>query len=166
MSKRHQINWRFVLVYPAIFLLVVSVGFIYGLTRLNVPSSAWPAGLTASPSPDEEPAAVAAPTVPEYRDAAARALQPFLAVAFEKGESDPVEADEQARLRVEDSVQAMLDLTVPASEREFHLSAVLLMEQWKRALSGSSLDARRVNASTEQFLEDNDWLAASALLVP
>jgi hypothetical protein len=159
MSKRHQINWRFVLVFPAIFLIIVSIGFIYGLTRLNVPSSALPADLTVSSVPsDEESAASTAPTVAEYRDAAVRALQPFLGVVSENEEATTVSADQAARLKVEDSVQAMLSLTVPASEREFHLSAVLLMEQWKRALSGSSLDARRAIASAEDWLEDNYWL--------
>jgi hypothetical protein len=50
---------------------------------------------------------------------------------------------------------------IPSEERDVHLSLVLLLDKWKRALTGSAADADALVAKTDEVLGAVPWLDAS-----
>lgn len=99
-----------------------------------------------------------APTPEEYEAAAKDVLAPFVAQGEQVDEAyfaGDVSAMQQL---VEKTQERLLRVRVPADYRDSHLSFVLLLEQWKRALRGSVADQEVVVAKTKDLAAANPWV--------
>ena len=61
---------------------------------------------------------------------------------------------------IEMTQSRLLGMTVPASERDAHLSIVILLDQWRVALSGTQMDISGVVGRTDGLLFDYPWLSS------
>jgi hypothetical protein len=150
MWKRHQPNWRTIALYPAVFVIIVSGLYLYGMSqaRYTTPPRIQPAASVE----------ISAPSAADYRQQVRLILEPFFELVASYPAAAGVSADPVLAQVVAGWQQELLALTVPAAEREAHLSAVLLLDQWQRALNGSPLDGGRALASVDQLLSDYPWL--------
>ena len=149
MAKTHKPNWRSVLLIPAVFMIVVSGAFIWGVYRLTI----------VDPSVFLEQPVSTAPSVEDYRASAVKVMEPFfvqISVYDEPGEEITTDRlSSELVLRVQSEMIAMI---VPVSEREAHLSFVLLLDQWERVWSVSSLDSKRATLSAQQAIDKYPWI--------
>ena len=99
-----------------------------------------------------------APTVAEYRAEARTVLSPFLEQAANMTEEDIGSGDAIVLGLVEKTQERLLNMIVPADERDAHLAFVLLLDQWKRALKGSAADIARVGDSTSGTVDAYPWV--------
>lgn len=99
-----------------------------------------------------------APTDDEYRADARDVLAPFVAQSAAMDET--VFSGDTGALRqlVEKTQERLLRVRVPASFRTTHLSFILLLDQWKRALDGSSADRDVVLDKTRDLVAENAWI--------
>ncbi|MEA3248968.1 MAG: hypothetical protein U9Q03_01265 [Patescibacteria group bacterium] len=104
---------------------------------------------------------VTAPPVGEYRAEARAVVAPFLGQAAVISQVVvPEGADRVMGDLVDMTQERLLGMTVPATERDAHLSMVILLDQWRRALSGTELDMAGVATRTDGLLADYPWLAS------
>jgi hypothetical protein len=148
MPTPHK-KWPNELTVVAVFFAVIAIGLVYALFHLTV---------TSAPGGFQAPPAVKAPTLGEYRSETKSVLAPFLAQAAairpeQIGPSATVFKDLVVKTQ-----ERLLRVRVPAEAREAHLSFVLLLEQWKRALQGSSADQAVVADMTAKVTSANSWL--------
>jgi len=148
----HQRKWLSEMTVVAVFFAVIAIGLVYALFHL-----------TASPSPSTlqvvQPP-VKAPTLSEYRSETKSVLAPFLAQASAVTPEQLETADPVFKDLVVKTQERLLRILVPAEARQAHLSFVLLLDQWKRALMGSSSDQARVVDMTAKVTSANPWLTA------
>jgi uncharacterized membrane protein len=106
-----------------------------------------------------ETAVPAGPSVSDYRSEVRQILMPFLQQVVVIEETGlPEGASETLSNMVSLTQERMLDLTVPAGEREAHLSMVILLDQWTRALSGVNSDLSGVISRTSRLMLKYPWL--------
>ena len=104
---------------------------------------------------------VLAPTAADYRVEARAVVGPFLGQAAVIGQGvSPEGAEELMGELVDMTQERLLGMTVPATERDAHLSMVILLDQWRRALDGTDLDMSGVVSRTDDLLVDYPWLAS------
>jgi len=135
-----------------VFVAVVFVGLVVGL--VSAISAATPTEPVAS--------VVTAPTLIEYRTEARAVLAPFLSQA-ETVDSEAL--TEEAQIALVDlasrTQERLLRIRVPASEREAHLSFVVVLDQWKNALAGTSDDLEGVLDRTALLVQKHRWVLPS-----
>ncbi|HTM67975.1 MAG TPA: hypothetical protein VL426_01625 [Candidatus Binatia bacterium] len=104
-----------------------------------------------------QPAPALTPT--EYERQAADVLSPFLGQAASMSRED-LDGDDTATLQlVEKTQERLLRIAhVPTDHKDAHLRAVLLLDQWKRALAGPGPDREAVLDKTKQLVKDYPWL--------
>jgi hypothetical protein len=62
-------------------------------------------------------------------------------------------------IRLSDATkERLMNLRVPADNRDLHMQIILLVDQWKRAAEGSAADAQVVSDRTAQLIVANRWL--------
>ncbi len=148
--KKHRNPWVNQLTVLGVFFAVVLVGLIYGLANMDL--SGLGSGTNAS-APVAPP-----PTVDEYRSSAEQILSPFLTQASKMTGPDLASPDPVMVDLVQKTQELLLRLKVPKEEKEAHLSFVLLLDQWRRALSGSVADQQSVFDNTHAVISQNPWL--------
>ncbi len=132
-----------------VFVAVALIGLIAaGVSLLAQPRFA-PVGVPT----------VQAPTSEEYRVEARSVVMPFLSqAAVISANPMPEGASETMSDLVDLTQERLLGMTVPASERDVHLSMVILLDQWRRALNGTDADLSGVIDRTDGLLKDYPWL--------
>lgn len=148
------------------FVLVSTIGLLYGGLLLFLAATAEPAAYVIE--------AVQPPLVEEYRRDARVSVGPFFdevlaaglvevdAARFGDPGSGPGSGSALAA-SAEKAKADLLVLRVPGEERETHLSLVLLLEQWRRALAGSVADQDTVLERTHRLLQEHPWMSAGEL---
>ena len=146
----HRHKWLNELTVVAVFFAIVAIGLIVTLFSLDlVPESSLQGDVVQARK---------APTVEEYRSEARDVLSPFLEQARMIG-SDQAAYDETVFLGLVDKTQErLLRLIVPVQGQEAHLSFVLLLEQWRRAINGSVSDQAQAPDNTQKVIAANPWL--------
>lgn len=135
------------------FVAVAVFGLVYGIV-----AAALGKFDIASGYEDTLLQPAAPPTELEYQTEAREVLSPFLGQALAMRQED-LTGDNSAMLQlVEKTQDRLLRVRVPADYREFHLSAVLLLDQWKRALAGSQPDRDAAIGKTQELAKKSPWL--------
>lgn len=134
-----------------VFVAIVVFGLLYGIVTAAIQ-------LAATTAQEPQAPAVVAPTAEEYEWEAKSVLGPFLAQANAMSTDDLAAPDPMLARLVETTQTRMLGIRVPNEYRDFHLSSVLLLEKWKRAIGGSAPDRDTVLERTKQLAADNPWL--------
>ena len=134
------------LAISAVFFLVVAAGLAYGLFNLD----------TVATTPGPQPAAVM--TEDQNREEARSILGPFISQASGMSARSvdsvgPIFSDLVAKTQ-----DRLLRLRVPRDARDAHLSFVLLLDRWKRALDGSLSDKNKAIEQTATVLAAHPWL--------
>ncbi|MEY4744154.1 MAG: hypothetical protein RL272_99 [Candidatus Parcubacteria bacterium] len=136
-----------------VFIAVAVFGILYGL--LLAVTGALPTEMPAD-FPDLQP--VVAPTESEYQSEASDVLSPFFRQAAQM-QAEDLTGDTGALLQLVQKTQdRLLRVRVPKEYRDAHLSFVLLLDQWKRALAGSAPDRKVVLDKTRELMAANPWL--------
>ncbi len=145
----HHHKWLNELTVVGVFFAVIAIGLVYALFHLNL-----------TPTSPAQPAApvVKAPTIEEYQSEARSVLAPFLEQAAAVDSGSLAAADEVFGALIDKTQERLLRVRVPAQARETHLSFVLLLEQWRRALKGSAADQDRAADMTVKLTSANPWL--------
>lgn len=98
-------------------------------------------------------------TSAEYEAQASEVLSPFLGQALAMTQDDLAGDTTAASALVEKTEERLLRIShVPVDHKDFHLRAVLLLEQWKRALAGSGADRGVVLGKTKELVDGDPWL--------
>ena len=105
------------------------------------------------------PVIAPAPTEAEYQQEVRRVMRGFMSQYWLLTEDDFDSVSEPLRNLVGVTQDRLIGVRVPASERDTHLSLVLLMDQWKRALNSSAANYHSVLLNTDAFLELHPWLS-------
>ncbi|HTK05098.1 MAG TPA: hypothetical protein VL500_05930 [Candidatus Eisenbacteria bacterium] len=135
------------------FVAVAVFGLVYGIVAVAVGKFDVSAGYEEPLLQPVEP-----PTELEYQTEARDVLSPFFGQALTMRQED-LSGDNSAMLQlVEKTQDRLLRVRVPADYREFHLSAVLLLDQWKRALAGSKPDRDAALGKTQELAKKSPWL--------
>jgi hypothetical protein len=148
--KSSKTSWGGALLIVSVFLGVIGYGLVYGILNLKMGSPGVKAGATVIE-------VRTAPTVEQYHLAAGEVMGPFLRLAFDAAEGDTPRLDEELLTAARSAESMMLDLRVPKDERQAHLEAILLLNQWARAANGSRADARQVAGNTFRLVEKWPW---------
>ncbi len=148
MKNKHD-HWLNQLTVLGVFFAVVLIGLIYGLLNMDLTGLQQPLSAPVQP----------APTVEQYQADAEEILSPFLVQASKMTAADLASADPVLIDLVQKTQERLLRLRVPKEEKEAHLSFVLLLDQWRRALSGSSADQGSVLDNTHAVVSQNAWLS-------
>ena len=157
MPKKRRLKrpkWLNGFAFAGLYFLIVAVGLIYGLFRLDVRQA--PPGAADTVWISQETLQANA-----YHRGARSIMTPFLEQAARAARTDLSQMD-PAMLDLTDTTRdRLLRLTVPASAREVHLAFILLLDRWNRALRGSAEDAALVAEETDSLIDANAWLAVS-----
>lgn len=136
-----------------VFIAVAVFGLLYGMLLAatgGVPSA------VSQDLPELQP--VVAPTMAEYESEAREVLAPFFRQALQTRPED-LTGDTGAMLQLVQKTQdRLLRVRVPKEYRDAHLGFVLLLDQWKRALTGSAPDRAAVLDKTREQGTANAWL--------
>lgn len=136
-----------------VFIAVAVFGLLYGM--LLAVTSGVPSAVS-SDFPEFRP--VVAPTMAEYESEAREVLAPFFRQALQMRPED-LTGDTGAMLQLVQKTQdRLLRVRVPKEYRDAHLGFVLLLDQWKRALTGSAPDRDVVLDKTREQGTANAWL--------
>ncbi len=146
----HRHKWLNELTVVGVFFVVIAIGLVYALLNLDLGP--------ASSGENPDAAAVRAPTVEEYQGEARSVLTPFLEQAAAVDADGLAAADEVFQALIDKTQERLLRVRVPAQARETHLSFVLLLEQWRRALRGTAADQARAADMTVKLTSANPWL--------
>ncbi len=148
MKQEKAIFSRFAVV--GVFVAVVLVGLGYGLLIIV---------LDANLTEPKQSAVLQVPTVIEYRAEAGTVMAPFLGQieTLQMGAitEDAGEAIADLAGRTQDR---LLRMRVPSSERDAHLSFVILLDQWKRAVNVEG-DISGVLRRTNELVEKYRWIS-------
>jgi hypothetical protein len=103
-----------------------------------------------------------APTASQYQDEVRGVMAPFLEQA-QKMTSADFSADNSAMNDLATKTQdRMIGIRVPKEYKDAHLSFVLLLAQWSRALGGSVTDQAAVLQKTAEVIAADPWLTMPA----
>jgi len=130
------------------------VGVLYGVYRGFKKSDVTPVPAAAD---DQAQPVLAAPAPEEYDTSAQEVMAPFLQQAASVTEAS-FDGDLSALGElVTKTEERLLRVRVPADRRDTHLSAVLLLGAWKRAIAGSVQDRKTVLSATATFAASASW---------
>ncbi len=147
-SFRNFNEFTVLVVFGVVGLGMLLFGGIFGLRDLD---------LGASEKRVVAPAVVA-PTTEAYQKETRDVMTPFLRQAANV-QVQNFSADIPSMLELVTKTQElMLRVRVPKDSREAHLSFVLLLDQWKRALAGSKSDQAAVLAKTPELVAAHSWV--------
>lgn len=148
-TQRHR--WLSQAAVVGVFFAVIAIGLIYAVFHLQVvraPSSALPEAFKPPPPP----------TIEGYQAEVLSVFGPFMQQAVNINTQNLSSMDPVFASLIEKTQDSLLRVRVPASEREAHLSFVMLLDQWKRAVGGSRADQDRVSQATRGVAAANPWL--------
>lgn len=146
--KKHSLFNEFT-VFGA-FIAVSILGFLYGGVLLLLAVSGF-GGVLDVPS-------ATAPTEEEYQQEVRHIMGSFLGQIHMIGADEIAGAGDDFYRLVDVTQGRMIEIKVPTGSRETHISIVLLLEQWKRAVGGSVADQEAVIGNTRDVIERNPWL--------
>ena len=135
-----------------VFVAVAVFGLGYGLLSLVLGTAEF----RTDDLPFVQP--VVAPTPEEYEADARDVLAPFLEQALLMRTEDLAGDTGAMGQLVEKTQDRLLRVRVPKEYRDLHLSMVLLLDQWKRALAGSAPARDVVLDRTGEIVVANPWL--------
>jgi len=136
----------------AAFFVVIAIGLTYAVFHLQM----VPMNTTSVPEALKLPPP---PTVEEYQQEVRSVFGPFLQQAVNVNSQNLAAVDSVFTDLVVKTQDRLLRVRVPSkSEQPAHLSFVLLLEQWKRALGGSRADQDQVSRATQEVLAASPWL--------
>jgi len=148
-KKKSQLFNEFTIL--GVFVIIAMAGLIVGAVSIATQSQEVR---------DPEPV-VSGPTASEYRAQASAVFEPFLTQVRIIGDGTlPDGAGSVMSDLVNLTQERLLGMTVPSSERDAHLSMVILLDQWRRAIEGTQMDVAGVVLRTESLLEDYPWIAS------
>jgi hypothetical protein len=133
------------------FASAVLVGLAYGVFATVVPRD--------TPATEAVPVPVA-PTQEEYRTEAVAVMADFWQQSANVTAEGLRNPDPRFVEIVTKTQERLLRVRVPKEDRDAHLTFVLLLDQWKRALNGSTLDQERVFEKSETVRTANPWIVA------
>ncbi|MEY4723585.1 MAG: hypothetical protein RLZZ324_1098 [Candidatus Parcubacteria bacterium] len=135
-----------------VFLVVALFGLVAGATFLALfPQLASQSVVSA---------VQVAPTPEEYRADAAEAMKQFLSQAGNMTDADFGGTAAPIMLELAGKTQtALLALRVPGDLKDAHLAFVLLLDRWKRALSGDVNAQTGLAEKTKQLMATYPWVA-------
>jgi hypothetical protein len=150
-GRQKRKKWWSEFVVLGVFAAVVIAGLLYALVIVVVvgKDGAVETDIALPPVP---------PTAEEYRSGARDVLVPFLDQADLMTEADVASAGPVVDDFVEKTQERLLRLRVPKEYRDAHLTFVLLLDQWRRALAGSEPDRAVVLAKTRAVVETYPWV--------
>lgn len=148
--KKKNVGTEFVVLGS--FAAVVIVGFFYAAVSIIL--AAYPETVSQGPLAVQP----VAPTAEQYKAQVRDDLHPFFSQAATMKAGDIDSAGPVFRELVVKTQDMLLRLRVPKEYRDNHLSFVLLLDQWKRALDGSKPDRAVVLKKTSTVLDANPWL--------
>lgn len=152
-KDRHTIGEFLVL---GVIVAAACVGVLYGVFMAFKKGDASPS--SATPDAQDQPAPVA-PAPEEYDASAQEVMAPFLqqaALVTDASFDGDLTALGDLVTKTE---ERLLRVRVPADRRDTHLSAVLLLGSWKRAIAGSAQDRKDVLSATATFAASASWSA-------
>ncbi len=142
-------------VWDELIVLVVFVAFC-AAGLIYVGFLAWRGN--GQPSP-QRLVASSAQTPDEYRQASREIVRPFFdQVSQLTPEGIEAGGADLANLASKTQERLLRMQHIPASEREAHLSLVLLLDKWNRAGQGSIADQTDVLAKTQELLTTYPWI--------
>jgi len=148
-KKKSQLFNEFAVL--GVFVIVAFAGLIVGAVSIVT---------QAQEARNPEPVATA-PSASEYRSQARAVFEPFLTQVRIIGEGTlPTGAGAVMSNLVDLTQERLLGMTVPTTERDAHLSMVILLDQWRRAIEGTQTDLAGVVSRTDSLLEDYPWIAS------
>ena len=138
-----------------IFIVLVTVGIFFGMISAIVSSrrGQYPQNQQLAASQTEATA--------QYQSQASEATKIFFdqaRVVIATKNNKPASWPSAFAPLVSSTKSALVAMRVPADMRTTHLSLVLLLDKWQRAIDGSSADQKNVFVVTTQFLAKNPWL--------
>lgn len=128
-------------------LIVGGVGFTYAI-------GGGPHGSELAPAK-----APHVPSMDEYRTALLKAAGGFLTDASAMDTAGVLSADPSLLGRAQKARDRVIAVVAPAKE-DVHLSLVLLLDKWIRALQGDPVESVNVVPATADFLERYPWFVA------
>ncbi|MDD5251668.1 MAG: hypothetical protein PHT12_03460 [Patescibacteria group bacterium] len=149
-KEKHRVYWRLAGLF--VFAAVVLAGLAYGMAHVI---------LSGNGGQGEIAPTITAPTVEEYQAAIKPILKPFFEQAVKLSPEDLVQPDPMLVQLEGQTRQSLLgfSMRVPKAATGTHMSFVLLLDKWRRALAGSDGDQATVIDATRQVMADNPWLA-------
>lgn len=94
----------------------------------------------------------------EYEYQAAEVMSPLLGQSLSMSKDDLSPDNAALRQLVDKTQERLLRIQrIPADHKDAHLRAVLLLDQWKRALSGSEPDREAVLGKTKELVDEYSW---------
>ncbi|KPJ85810.1 hypothetical protein AMJ57_01730 [Parcubacteria bacterium SG8_24] len=150
MPRAHQKILFGELTVFGVFVVICLSGLIYGSVLVLYPY--------AGAAEPEESALLEPPTAAGYEMEANEVLLPFLDQFALLAEADLGSVDPMLGDLVVKTQERLLRMRVPGDYRDTHLSLVLLLDQWKRALDGSLGDQAVVVDRTQELLGEIEWL--------
>ena len=149
--QRHQVKNQRQAIYLGLAVAVVFL--VVGYLVMNSFIKALVPNLAVSPVAYKP----APPTPYEYQVAAHAAMGPFLA-ALDARSGQPIPAGDADLLNMIDQAQkGLLSQRLPAEYQEGHLQAILLLDQWRRALQGTEQDRLDARKKTDSFKSSYPW---------
>jgi hypothetical protein len=147
-TQRHK--WLSQAAVVGVFFAVIAIGLIYAVFHLQVVSA--PSSLPEAMKP------LPPPTVEEYQTEVRSVFGPFLQQAANINVLDLASIDTVFVSLIEKTEDRLLRVRVPSAQRETHLSFVMLLEKWKRAVGGSQADQKQISQATKDVATANPWL--------
>lgn len=159
LFKFNQFTVLIGFVIAVLFMLAFGGIYIYfGAKKVaeSVPSADVVANNVARPQ--EEALQGPPPSAEEYQIEIKSVAGPFFASVAQMQQADVLDAPAELSSLVGETQERLFTERVPSEFRETHLSLVLLLDQWKRALAGNAIDQQTALAKTDEFLAANAWL--------
>jgi hypothetical protein len=156
-GKSQKPTFAEILLFAA-FAAVVIFGLYYVINGFFGPGATSLGGAThgKSVAPPRQ-----APTADHYQQETREVMAPFLEQAG-KMTAENFAADNSAMTQLVGKTQErLLTVIVPKEYKSAHLSFILLLEKWKRALTGNADDQKAVLKETTDAVIANPWLATS-----
>lgn len=151
MPTKHN-RWLSQAAVVGVFFAVIAIGLIYAVFNMKVvsaPRTSLPAALRLPPPL----------TVSAYQAEAKSVFGPFMQQALRIGPADPAYADPVFSSLIQKTEDSLLRMErLPSSVRDAHLSFVMLLEKWKRAVGGSRADQEQLARATRAVADANPWL--------
>jgi hypothetical protein len=131
--------------FAATTLAGLAYGAVSGMTRADL-------------VPPVEPPPLVAPLRDDYRAETVGVMADFWEQSAKMTRADLRDLDPRFVDIITKTQERLLRVRVPREERDAHLSFVLLLDQWKRALDGSVADQEKVFEKSEAVLTANPWV--------
>ncbi len=139
----------------AVFFAVIVLGAIVGLTYIAI---------TKAKSPVHSAPIVFAETEEEYHAAAKEVMMPFFLQAEKMTAADVRAVAPEMRELVQKTQDRLLRMErIPKEAQSAHLSFVLLLGSWLRALDGGGAGADALITKTAEIRNEQSWVDAPAM---